>query len=95
VGGPGTPPFGARGKSSVRYGARLGDLKNKHSTHTLEIFPPLWPFKLYSKPLRTPAILFMGPSRFTVSRVAAFVALTRLEEEGELGTLPPCAAAQE
>ncbi len=35
VGGPGTPPFGARGRSSVRYGTRLGDLKNKHSTHTL------------------------------------------------------------
>jgi len=29
-----TPPFGARGRSSVRYGTRLGDLKNKHSTHT-------------------------------------------------------------
>ncbi len=27
VGGPGTPPFGARGRSSVRYGTRLGDLK--------------------------------------------------------------------
>ena len=26
VGGPGTPPFGARGRSSVRYGTRLGDL---------------------------------------------------------------------
>ena len=26
--------FGARGMSSVRYGTRLGDLKNKHSTHT-------------------------------------------------------------
>ena len=25
-------PFGARGMSSVRYGTRLGDLKNKHST---------------------------------------------------------------
>ncbi len=23
-----------RGRSSVRYGTRLGDLKNKHSTHT-------------------------------------------------------------
>ena len=28
VGGPGTPPFGARGRSSVRYGTRLGDLKD-------------------------------------------------------------------
>ena len=28
------PPFGARGRSSVRYGTRLGDLKNKHSKHT-------------------------------------------------------------
>ena len=27
-------PFGARGRSSVRYGTRLGDLKNKQSTHT-------------------------------------------------------------
>jgi hypothetical protein len=27
-------PFGARGMSSVRYGTRLGDLKNKQSTHT-------------------------------------------------------------
>jgi hypothetical protein len=27
-------PFGARGMSSVRYGIRLGDLKNKQSTHT-------------------------------------------------------------
>ena len=27
VGGPGTPPFGARGRSSVWYGTRLGDLK--------------------------------------------------------------------
>jgi len=27
VGGPGTPPFGARGRISVRYGTRLGDLK--------------------------------------------------------------------
>ena len=27
VGGPGTPPFDARGRSSVRYGTRLGDLK--------------------------------------------------------------------
>jgi hypothetical protein len=27
-------PFGARGRSSVRYGTRLGDLKNKHSKHT-------------------------------------------------------------
>jgi hypothetical protein len=35
VGGPGTPPFGARGRSSVRYGTRLGDLKNKQPTHTL------------------------------------------------------------
>ncbi len=26
-------PFGARGMSSVRYGTRLGDLKNKQSTH--------------------------------------------------------------
>jgi len=26
--------FGARGMSSVRYGTRLGDLKNKQSTHT-------------------------------------------------------------
>ena len=26
MGGPGTSPFGARGKSSVRYGTRLGDL---------------------------------------------------------------------
>jgi hypothetical protein len=26
--------FGARGISSVRYGTRLGDLKNKQSTHT-------------------------------------------------------------
>jgi hypothetical protein len=26
VGVPGTPPFGARGRSSVRYGTRLGDL---------------------------------------------------------------------
>ncbi len=32
MGGPGTSPFGARGKSSVRYGTRLGDLKNKQST---------------------------------------------------------------
>ena len=31
VGGPGTSPFGARGMSSVRYGTRLGDLKNKQS----------------------------------------------------------------
>jgi hypothetical protein len=28
--------FGARGMSSVRYGTRLGDLKNKQSTHTLD-----------------------------------------------------------
>ena len=27
-------PFGARGMSSVRYRTRLGDLKNKQSTHT-------------------------------------------------------------
>ena len=27
-------PFGARGMSSVRYGIRLGDLKNKQPTHT-------------------------------------------------------------
>ena len=27
-------PFGARGRSSVRYGIRLGDLKNKQPTHT-------------------------------------------------------------
>jgi hypothetical protein len=26
--------FGERGMSSVRYGTRLGDLKNKQSTHT-------------------------------------------------------------
>jgi hypothetical protein len=26
--------FGARGTSSVRYGTRLGDLKNKQPTHT-------------------------------------------------------------
>ncbi len=31
-GGEWTSPFGARGKSSVRYGTRLGDLKNKQST---------------------------------------------------------------
>jgi hypothetical protein len=30
-------PFGARGMSSVRYGTRLGDLKNKQSTHTLVV----------------------------------------------------------
>ena len=36
VGGPSTPPFGARGRSSVRNGTRLGDLKNKQSTHTQE-----------------------------------------------------------
>ena len=34
MGGPGTPPFGARGRSSVRYGTWLGDLKNKQPTHT-------------------------------------------------------------
>ena len=34
VGGPGTPPFGARGMSSIRYGTWLGDLKNKQPTHT-------------------------------------------------------------
>ena len=27
-------PFGARGMSSIRYGIRLGDLKNKQPTHT-------------------------------------------------------------
>ena len=27
-------PFGARGRSSVQYGTRLGDLKNKQPTHT-------------------------------------------------------------
>ena len=42
VGGPGTPPFGARGRSSVRYGTRLGDLKNKHSTHTHDEPRPVW-----------------------------------------------------
>jgi len=26
--------FGARGRSSVRYGTRLGDLQNKQPTHT-------------------------------------------------------------
>ena len=31
-------PFGARGMSSVRYGTRLGDLKNKHSTHTHQLY---------------------------------------------------------
>ncbi len=49
VGGPGTPPFGARGMRSVRYGARLGDLEEnwflcfpiKHSTHTLGSGPML------------------------------------------------------
>ena len=40
-----------------------------------------------------PAILFTGPT--VGSRVAAFVALTLLEEDGDAGTLPPCAAAQE
>jgi hypothetical protein len=38
VGGPGTP-FGARGMSSVRYGIRLGDLKNKQPTHTPALAP--------------------------------------------------------
>jgi hypothetical protein len=37
VGGPGTPPFGARGMSSVRYGTWLGDLKNKQPTHTSKL----------------------------------------------------------
>jgi len=37
VGGPGPPPFGARGMSSVRYGIWLGDLKNKQPTHTLRL----------------------------------------------------------
>jgi len=31
-------PFGARGMSSVRYGTRLGDLKNKQPTHTLGLW---------------------------------------------------------
>ena len=35
MGGPGTSPFGARGMSSVRYGTRLGDLKNKQPTESL------------------------------------------------------------
>ena len=30
-------PFGARGMSSVRYGIRLGDLKNKQPTHTVKL----------------------------------------------------------
>jgi len=30
-------PFGARGMGSVRYGTRLGDLKNKQPTHTASL----------------------------------------------------------
>ena len=41
-------PFGARGMSSVRYGTRLGDLKNKQPTESLSS-PASYLFKKISK----------------------------------------------
>ena len=40
-------PFGARGMSSVRYGTRLGDLKNKQPT---ESRPPVFPPRRFTTP---------------------------------------------
>jgi len=40
-------PFGARGMSSVRYGTRLGDLKNKQSTHTSNFWTLEWEVRGY------------------------------------------------
>ncbi len=42
--------FGARGMISVRYGTRLGDLKEKQSTHTPGNLPTTFHAKIRSPP---------------------------------------------
>ncbi len=49
-------PFGARGMSSVRYGTRLGVLKNKQSTHTRPSYdadPPLSGLTMVARVMQT------------------------------------------